>query len=118
MLILCAYAHNVIFMKYQKAAICAGILKATAHPMRLRIIDELRQGDRCVRDLIALGTISQSNVSRHLATLEKAGIISGRRCLNKVIYHLDAPEILDIFQPAAQVAKRDIIRRNANGRGL
>lgn len=105
-------------MKYQTAVICAGVLKAAAHPMRLRIIDELRQGDRCVRDLGALGTINQSNVSRHLATLEKAGIISGRRHLNKVIYHLEAPEILKIFQPTAHVAKRDIKRRNANGREL
>ena len=86
--------------------------------MRVRIIDELRQGDRCVRDLAALGTINQSNVSRHLATLEKAGIISGKRHLTKVIYHLESPEILDIFQPAAQVAKRDINRRKAKGRDL
>lgn len=89
-----------------------------AHPMRLRIIDELRQGDRCVRDLKALGTISQSNVSRHLATLEKAGIISGRRYLNKVVYHLEAPEVLDIFQPTVLVAKGGIRRRNASARGL
>jgi hypothetical protein len=53
-----------------------------------------------------------------LATLEKAGIIRGRRFLNKVIYHLEAPEILDVFQPVAQVAKRDIILRNADGREL
>ena len=105
-------------MKYQKAAICAEVLRATAHPMRLRIIDELRQGDRCVRDLVALGTINQSNVSRHLATLERAGIISGKRQLNRVVYHLEAPEILGIFQPVAQVAKRDINRRTARGRGL
>ncbi|RKX45939.1 MAG: ArsR family transcriptional regulator [Verrucomicrobia bacterium] len=105
-------------MNYQTAALYAGVLKAAAHPMRVRIIDELRQGDRCVRDLAALGTINQSNVSRHLATLEKAGIISGKRHLTKVIYHLESPEILDIFQPAAQVAKRDINRRKAKGRDL
>lgn len=105
-------------MKYQNAAICAGVLRAAAHPMRLRIIDELSKGDRCVRDLVALGTINQSNVSRHLATLERAGIISGSRHLNMVLYHLEAPEILGIFQPVAQVAKRDIKRRNARGREL
>ena len=98
-------------MKYQKAVICAGVLKAVAHPMRIRIIDELRAGDRCVRDLLALGTISQSNVSRHLATLEKAGIITGRRQWNKVLYHLEAPEIVEVIQPAAAVAKRDVRRR-------
>ena len=54
-----------------------------------------------VRDLGARGTMNQSNVSRHSARLDKAGIISGRRCLTKVIYHLEAPEIPAIFQPAA-----------------
>jgi ArsR family transcriptional regulator len=105
-------------MKYQKAVICAGILKAVAHPMRMRIVDELCRGDRCVRDLIALGTIGQSNVSRHLATLEKSGIISGRRQWNKVIYHLEAPEILGVVQPAAAVAKRDVRRRISRCRPL
>jgi len=105
-------------MKHQNAAIYAEVLRATAHPMRLRIIDELRQGDRCVRGLVALESISQSNVSRHLATPERVGIISGKRHFNMVVYHLEAPEILGVFQPVAQVAKRDISRRNARGRGL
>ena len=105
-------------MKYQTAVLYAGVLKAAAHPMRLRIIDELRKGDRCVRDLAALGTINQSNVSRHLATLEKVGIVSCKRHLTKVIYHLEAPEILEIVQPSAKVVERDLNRRNAKGRGL
>jgi len=105
-------------MKYQTAAICAGVLKAMAHPMRLAIIDELRRGDRCVSALVALGTINQSNVSRHLATLENAGIISGKRHMKKVVYHLEAPEVLEVFQPVAHAAKRDIGRRNARGREL
>ena len=86
--------------------------------MRMKIIDELRGGDRCVRDLIALGSISQSNVSRHLATLEKAGIVTGRRHWNKVVYHLEAPEILEIIQPAAQVARNDMRRRTGRCRDL
>ena len=57
---------RMIVMKYQKAAICAGIVKAAAHPTRLRIIDELRQGDRCVRDLTAHRTINQCSMSRDI----------------------------------------------------
>ena len=115
---LCAYAHNVTNMNYQQASVCAEILKAASHPMRIRIIDELKRGDRCVRELTALGTINQSNVSRHLATLVNAGIISRHRNLNTVAYHLEASEILDIFGPIFAVARKDIKRRNARSRGL
>jgi ArsR family transcriptional regulator len=105
-------------MKYNKAVICAGVLKAAAHPMRIKIIDELRRGDRCVKELMALGTVNQSNVSRHLATLEKAGIIIGTRQWNKVIYHLEAPEITAVFRVVADVARRDILRRVDKSREL
>ena len=47
------------------------VLKAVAHPMRILIIDALKKEDRCVGDLCALGTVSQSNVSRHLGMLNE-----------------------------------------------
>lgn len=81
-----------------------------AHPMRILIVDSLRKGDRCVRDITSLGSINQSNVSRHLATLKQAGIVSDRRVKNNVIYRLEAPEALELLIPAAAVAKSDLKR--------
>jgi len=117
-LTLCAYAHNVIDMNYRKSAIYAEILKALAHPMRIRIIDELKLDDRCVSDLLALGNINQSNVSRHLATLKHVGLISDKRIMNRVVYHLETPEILDIFDSLAAVARKDLKRRNARSKDV
>ncbi len=94
------------------------MLKAVAHPMRILIVDALRNGERCVRDLVKLGTISQSNVSRHLFTLKKAGIVSDRRVKNRVIYKLETPEVLDLLAPAAEVARSEMKRSADKGRTL
>lgn len=53
--------------------------KALGDPLRLRIVALLRQGERCVCDLVAILGASQSTVSRHLSTLRKAGIVQARR---------------------------------------
>jgi DNA-binding transcriptional ArsR family regulator len=58
-----------------------------------------------------LGHISQSNVSRHLVTPKKEGIVSDRRIRNRVIYRLEALSVLDTLEPAAEVARLDVKRR-------
>ena len=105
-------------MNYQQAKVRANVLKAVAHPMRIVMMDALKDGERCVRDLLALGTINQSNVSRHLATLKRAGIVSDRRVKNRVLYKLETPEVLDLLSPAAAVAKSAIQRQTAKEKEL
>jgi len=105
-------------MNYQQAKIRAKALKALAHPMRILIVDALRDGDLCVKEITALGSINQSNVSRHLFTLKKAGIVSDRRIQNRVIYKLETPAILKTLDPAAAVARVDIKRRTEKAKKL
>ncbi len=53
--------------------------RAIGEPTRIRILDRLRQGEASVQDLtLAVGS-SQQNVSKHLALLQRAGIIGRRR---------------------------------------
>jgi len=98
-------------MNYQQAKERTKVLKALAHPMRILIVEALSKEDRCVRDLCALGTISQSNVSRHLAMLKRAGVVSDRRIKTHVMYRLETPSVLEIFDPAAKAVRTDIKRR-------
>ena len=98
-------------MNYQQAKERAKVLKALAHPMRILIVESLKKEDRCVRDLCTLGTISQSNVSRHLAMLKRVGIVSDRRIKKQVIYRLETPSVLEAFEPAAKAVRKDIRRR-------
>jgi DNA-binding transcriptional ArsR family regulator len=100
-------------MTYPQAEARAGILKALAHPVRVLIVDALRAGDRCVCELNALADIDQSNISRHLAMLKRAGILSDRRKGMKVFYHLETPCILRAFECAVQVVQADARQRDA-----
>ncbi len=47
-------------------------------PMRLRLLNLLRDGERCVQDLVEATETSQANVSKHLKVMVQAGILSRR----------------------------------------
>lgn len=76
----------------------ARILKALAHPSRLFIVEQLREGERCVNDLTGLVGADVSTVSRHLSVLKNAGIVSDEKRGNSIYYSLRVPCILDFMQ--------------------
>lgn len=53
--------------------------KALSDPNRLRILDRLRSGERCVCDLQDALEAGQSLLSFHLKTLKEAGLVIDRR---------------------------------------
>lgn len=55
------------------------MFRAFSDPTRLRILRLLQGGERCVGDLVAILQIPQPSVSRHLAYLRKAGLVSVRK---------------------------------------
>lgn len=98
-------------MNYTQAKTRADIMKALAHPVRVLIVDALQQGERCVCELNGLARINQSNMSRHLAVLKRAGILADRRAGMKVYYRLQTPCILKVFQCAVEVVQAEEQRR-------
>ena len=54
------------------------LLKALADPLRLRIIETLAEGERCVCDLTTDLELAQSKLSFHLRVLKDAGLLSQR----------------------------------------
>jgi len=55
------------------------VLKALADPNRLRILNLLEDRTLCVCDLEEVLKLNQSNLSRHLAKLKQAGLVSARK---------------------------------------
>ena len=49
-----------------------------SEPMRLRLLNLLRQQERCVQELVEATQTSQANVSKHLKVMLQAGILSRR----------------------------------------
>ena len=75
---------------------------ALADPMRLKIIDALRDGEIQVNDLVDRVEIQQSGVSRHLGILARAGFVSVRPEGQRRFYSLRAEPFQEIDQWMAQ----------------
>ncbi len=77
----------------------AKVVKAMAHPTRLFVVDELsRHGRRCVCELTALIGADMSTVSRHLAILKNAGIITDEKHGTQVFYQLTMDCVLNFLK--------------------
>ena len=71
----------------------AGICKAFANPVRLKILDLVAQRPRPVSELHQRLEISEANLSQHLAVLRGAGVIATRRTGKQVHCYLAIPEV-------------------------
>lgn len=66
-------------MKTAKPSTPERLFRACADPTRLRILNLLAEGEVCVCDLVTVLDVPQPKVSRHLAYLRAAGLVSGRK---------------------------------------
>jgi len=76
----------------------AQVMKALAHPSRLLIVDELSKGERCVCELTELVGADISTVSKHLALLREAGVVTSEKRGLQVFYSLRCACIPDFFR--------------------
>ena len=84
----------------------AQIAQAIGHPLRLEIIDFLKDGEQCVCDIASQIGAERSNVSRHLSVMVAAGVLEYRKEGLKVIYKLKCPCILNFFSCMSNVLRR------------
>ena len=85
----------------------AKIVKAMSHPTRLFIVDELSSSQRCVCELTKMIGDDVSTVSKHLAVLKNAGIVSDEKRGTQVFYSLRVPCILNFFSCVESVLKKN-----------
>jgi ArsR family transcriptional regulator len=83
----------------------ADVLAAAGHPIRLAIIDYLRDGERCVCDIAGHVGANRSNVSRHLAVMLHAGLLRQRKDGLKMMYELRTPCVLKFLRCVSEVLK-------------
>ena len=69
----------------------ARVFKALGHPAGVTIVRELAGGEKCVCDLVRAAGLGWSTVSRHLAVLRDAGIVSDDKRGLQVFYRLELP---------------------------
>ena len=71
--------------------------KALAHPLRERMLRMLANGERCGCEFAPELGVDASIVSRYLAVLERAGLVTNRRDGVRVMWSLADPELLDVL---------------------
>ena len=57
-------------------------------PMRIRLLNHLRERERSVGELVELTGGGQQNVSKHLGILRAAGVVSRRKDANQSLYSI------------------------------
>jgi DNA-binding transcriptional ArsR family regulator len=80
------------------AELIARRFRAIAEPMRVRLLDRLRDGEACVNDLAAQLEASQQNVSKHLSVLADVGILGRRKDGNRVYYRIVDEGVLGLCE--------------------
>ncbi len=84
----------------------AEIAKAIAHPLRIAVVNFLKDGEQCVCDIAEHVGSERSNVSRHLSVMVNAGLLEYRKEGLKVIYRLKCACIVDFFSCVSSVLKQ------------
>lgn len=91
----------------------AKIAKALAHPTRLLLLDALQNKEMCVCDLTDLVGADQSTVSKHLAILKGAGLISGRKERSMSFYRVTCKCLTGFFGCIENVLKENLKAQRA-----
>ncbi len=75
----------------------AKIFKALSDPIRLNIMEFLRDGEKCVCEIIPHLNLIQPVVSRHLKILKDSGMVRFRKDGNKRLYSITDEKIFEII---------------------
>ena len=91
----------------------AEVFRAAGHPLRLAVIDFLKDGEQCVCDIARHVGAERSNVSRHLAVMLKAGVVEHRKDGLRMIYSLKAPCIVNFLSCVTDLLRRRMEQNRA-----
>ena len=74
----------------------ANYFRVLGEPMRLKLLNVLRDGERCVQDLVDETQTSQANVSKHLKVMLQAGILVKRSQGTQAFYRVTDDLIFEL----------------------
>lgn len=87
----------------------AEFFKALAHPIRITILELLRQGELSVGELQGHLAIDSSSVSQQLAVLRARDIVEARRAGSNVFYTVRDPAVFELLDIARTIFENHLI---------
>jgi ArsR family transcriptional regulator len=100
-------------INFQEAEIRAKVIRAMGHPVRLMVIDYLKNGERPFSEIFNLFQLDKSTISKHLLVLKEAGIVSSRKDGADMVYKLEVPCVTDFFSCVTAVIESNVKRQQA-----
>ena len=91
----------------------ADFLKSLAHPVRLAIIEHLKNKEASVGEMVKELGIEQSGLSKHLAILRQAGILTSRQEKVTVFYSVRDQDIFHVLRPIAEILRKKLTESTA-----
>lgn len=90
------------------------LLRALAAPVRVAIVLQLHESERCVHELVAALGVTQPLISQHLRVLKSAGVVASERHGREVVYRLVDEHLAHIVVDAVSHVEEG---RYGRGRG-
>ncbi|NRD79685.1 winged helix-turn-helix transcriptional regulator [Bacillus sp. BRMEA1] len=87
----------------------AEFFKALAHPLRIKILELLGEGEKNVNELQNLVGSEGSAVSQQLMILRAKNIVTGTKDGNRVIYSLRDPMIIELLSVTRQIFNNHLV---------
>jgi DNA-binding transcriptional ArsR family regulator len=82
--------------------------RVLGEPMRIKLLDRLRDGDATVSELQAVLGASQQNVSKHLGILHAAGLVSRTKQGNHMRYAISDPDVFELCEQVCGGVRRQL----------
>ena len=86
----------------------ADVFKLLGDPSRVRLLDVLSHGERCVCDLAGLVGLTESAVSHQLRLLRAARLVQVRRAGRLAFYSLDDHHVIGLLQDTRKHVEEDV----------
>lgn len=91
----------------------AGRFRVLGEPMRIKLLDRLRDGEATVQELQAALGASQQNVSKHLGVLLQAGMVARTKRGTSSVYSIADPGVFELCDLVCGGIRRQVAELDA-----
>lgn len=92
----------------QLVELVAGRFRVLGEPMRIRLLDQLRDGEATVQELQEALGVSQQNVSKHLGVLLNAGMVARTKRGTSSLYSIADPAVFELCDQVCGGLRRQV----------
>src|SRR4030065_1754054 len=86
----------------------AEILKTLAQPTRLKILELLRNGEKCICEIVPAINGEQPNISRHISLMQKSNLVTTRKDGVKVMVKVRDTRVFEVLDSISIILKNQM----------